>query len=315
MQALKIDPEFRDKIPPMTDEQFSGLRADIIRDGYVRDPLVVWEGENILLDGHHRWRVICENWETLNDKYTVDYKSFPNRWAALEWICRNQLNKHNLNDEQITYIRGEMYKARKKSHGGDRKSDEFSSPQNDDLKRHPSKTADAIAKELGIGRATVERSEKFHDGIDAIREMSKEAADKVMGGGSGITKKAVMSFPTMSREEKELIANGILSGKIAVRHQKPDSEYKSKSKSDRESRAETEAIVRDMYDLSTVPEFTIDFLIEDIQANGKNYVNLLRNTLADRSSLLTEENKPRIAEAIETYVIAEIRKIKELVEK
>ena len=318
MQALKIDPEFRDKIPPMTDEQFSGLRADIIRDGYVRDPLVVWEGENILLDGHHRWRVICENWETLSDKYTIDYKSFPNRWAALEWICRNQLNKHNLNDEQITYITGEMYKARKKSKGDNAQRGEdgkYLKDQNDPSGNKPRTTAEAIARELGISEPTVKRAEKFHDGIDAIREMSKEAADKVMGGGSGITKKAVMSFPTMSREEKELIENGILSGKIAVRHQKPDSEYKSKSKSDRESRAETEAIVRDMYDLSTVPEFTIDFLIEDIQANGKNYVNLLRNTLADRSSLLTEENKPRIAEAIETYVIAEIRKIKELVEK
>ena len=36
---------------------------------------------------------------------------------TFEWIFRKQLNKHNLNDEQITYITGEMFKARKKSVG------------------------------------------------------------------------------------------------------------------------------------------------------------------------------------------------------
>ena len=70
-----------------------------------------------------------------------------------------------------------------------------------------------------------------------------------------------------------------------------------------------------MYDPSTVPEFTLDWLIDDIQLNAQNYVDLLRNTLKDRSTLLTDENKPKIAEAIQKYVIDELLKVKELVEK
>ena len=44
--------------------------------------------------------------------------------------------------------------------GGDRKSADFSSRQNDALKR---RTKDRISKELGIGSSTVERAECFAD--------------------------------------------------------------------------------------------------------------------------------------------------------
>ena len=117
MVEFIIDPEFRDKIPAMPQEDFDGLRADIIRDGYVRDPLVVWEEENILLDGHHRWRIISENREELGGKFKVDYKSFPDRWAAIAWICANQLHKHNMNELQRMKLIQEEYEARKHTVG------------------------------------------------------------------------------------------------------------------------------------------------------------------------------------------------------
>lgn len=313
MNKLKIDPEFRDKIPAMTDEQFNGLREDIIRDGYVRDPLVVWQEENTLLDGHHRWRVICENWEKLNGKYTIDYKSFPNRWAALEWICRNQLNKHNLNDEQITYITGEMYKARKKSIGGNR-GNQYTKEACAQSEHMPNRTASIIAQELGIGKETVKRAEKFHDGVDAIREKSKEAADKVMAGGSGATKKEVKEFPTQSPEEQSKFISDVLSGKKKTKKSQSKSKQSKcdETDTDKERNRQIAEIAADLYDPSTVPEFTIDFLLEDIEANGMEYVSLLRNTLADRSNLLTDENKPKVSNAIER-IINEIAKIKELV--
>ncbi len=316
MEKLRINPEFRDKIPPMTDEQFSGLREDILNDGYIRDPLVVWKEENTLLDGHHRWRVICENWELLKDKYTVDYKTFPDRWAALEWICRNQLNKHNLNDEQITYIRGEMYKARKKSVGNSNKRNADGTfggndqlDQNDPNGYHPKSTAEAIARELGVAEPTIKRSEAFHDGIDELRKVSPEAADKVMRGGSGASKKAVSELRRKTEPEIKEFANDIISGNI---RQKPAKTTRP-AKTDREDLSEINAIIADMADLSTLPEFTIDFLIEDIEANGMEYVSLLRNTLIDRSTLLTAENKPLVAKAIDK-IIKEIQKVKELAE-
>ena len=193
------------------------------------------------------------------------------------------------------------------------RSAETQMQKNDDFvsKRNPSKTAEIIAKELGIGRASVERAEKFHDGVDAIREVSKEAADKVMAGGSGATKKEVKEFPTKAPEEQAKFVSDVLSGaKKAERKQ--NSNPRGYTKEDRSEREKTKAIAADMYDVSSVPEFTLDFLLEDIDANGMEYVSLLRSTLIDRSTLLTEENKPSVANAIEK-IINEIQKVKELV--
>ena len=63
MQNIIVDPEFQNKIPRLSEEEFSGLREDILADGYVRDPLTVWEETNTLLDGHNRWKIIAENWD------------------------------------------------------------------------------------------------------------------------------------------------------------------------------------------------------------------------------------------------------------
>lgn len=296
MEQLKIDPEFRDKIPPLTDAEFEQLRENILADGEVYEPLVVWNGT--IVDGHNRYKIVQEHPEI---PYRVKKMEFSDKWSAFDWMYKKQLGRRNLTDEQKTYLLGKLYEARKNTQGGDRKS----SRQNDDLKGM--RTKDIIAIEVGVGSKTVERAEKFSKGVDALKEVSEEAAEKIMSGNSGAAKSEVSEIPNMTEDEKKQFAEDVVSGEIKKRH--------GWTKADREDRAKLEAIVADMYDPSTVPEFTIDWLIDDIQLNAKNYVDLLRNTLKDRSTLLTDENKPKIADAIQKYVIDEILKVKELVEK
>ena len=56
MDRLIIDPEFRDKIPPLTEDEFSLLEENILSDGAVFSPLIVWDGT--ILDGHNRYEII-----------------------------------------------------------------------------------------------------------------------------------------------------------------------------------------------------------------------------------------------------------------
>lgn len=39
---ILVDEEFKNLIPPLTEEEFSGLKENILSEG-VRDPLVVWK--------------------------------------------------------------------------------------------------------------------------------------------------------------------------------------------------------------------------------------------------------------------------------
>lgn len=310
MVKLNIDPEFRDKIPALTDAEYEQLRENILSDGEVYEPIVTWN--NTIVDGHNRWKIICENWELLKDKFRTKPMAFADKWEAFEWMYKKQLGRRNLTDEQRTMVIGKLYEARKKTIGGNRGNQHTKLPgvQNGPLP----KTAEIIADELGIGQNTVKRAEKFAKGVDALRKQSPDAADKVLRGGSGATKLLISELPTKSKEEISEIAQDIVSGEIKKRVRASDNQH-GWTRADRQERSETEAIVADMLDPSSVPEFTVEMLLEDIELNAKAYVDMLRNTLTDRSTLLTKENKPLVAAAIEKHILSEVRKLKELIEK
>ena len=94
-----IDPEFQALIPPLRHDEIEGLTASIKLEG-CRDPLVVWDAENILLDGHNRLN-ICQ---AERIPYKVVRLNFIDRDRAKLWILTNQLSRRNLTDDQRTGI-------------------------------------------------------------------------------------------------------------------------------------------------------------------------------------------------------------------
>lgn len=203
MVEFIIDPEFRDKIPAMPQEDFDGLRADIIRDGYVRDPLVVWKEENILLDGHHRWRVISENKETLGDKFQVDYKSFPDRWAAIAWICANQLHKHNMTPIQKDKLIQEEHDARQMSQGGTGANQYTVSNEQTGQKGHSAtnKTRSEVAKEHNISEKAVRTAVEVGRGIDRAEEVVPGFKKEVLSGETKALKSDLAAIRNMKDDE------------------------------------------------------------------------------------------------------------------
>jgi hypothetical protein len=196
-----------------------------------------------------------------------------------------------------------MYEARKNTNAF--KGNQHTAQSGGAQTEHKQRTAELIAKEIGVGKETVKRSEKFSKGVDALREVSPKAADKVLEGKSKITKTEVADLAKSEPDIIEAFAQAVNEGKRPER--KP---RKPKTEEEKRDMAEIEAIMADMRDPTTTPEFTIDYLIEDIEINGQTYVELLANTLKDRSNLVTDENKPRIAAAI-NKVVESIMKVRE----
>ena len=56
MINLKIDPEFQSQIPPLTDDEFKQLEENILKEGKLISPLIVWG--NTLVDGHNRYAIL-----------------------------------------------------------------------------------------------------------------------------------------------------------------------------------------------------------------------------------------------------------------
>ena len=42
MINLKIDPEFQNQIPPLTDDEYKQLEENILKEGKLLSPLIVW---------------------------------------------------------------------------------------------------------------------------------------------------------------------------------------------------------------------------------------------------------------------------------
>ena len=97
MTELKINPKFRDLIPPLSDKEYEQLEKNLLADG-VRDPLVLWN--DMLIDGHNRYRIALKH----NLPFETITKEFADEDEASIWIMQNQLGRRNLSD----FVRVEM---------------------------------------------------------------------------------------------------------------------------------------------------------------------------------------------------------------
>ena len=86
MINLKIDPEFQSQIPPLTDDEFKQLEENILKEGKLISPLIVWN--NTLVDGQNRYAFLQKHPEIYFSTIPLPFES---REEVLAWICKNQL--------------------------------------------------------------------------------------------------------------------------------------------------------------------------------------------------------------------------------
>lgn len=198
---LRIDPEFEGKIPPLTAEEFQQLENNILADGVVINPIIVWDG--IIVDGHNRYRIVNKHPEI---QFSTCEKTFADRYEAIAWICKNQLGRRNLTKEQKKYLIGKQYEAEKASHGGDRGNQytNLASSQNGNLP-NKEKTCERIADENGISKNTVLRAEAFSKAVDIADEVEPGIRDEILAGKIKPTEKDVHALARAAPEERPAI--------------------------------------------------------------------------------------------------------------
>ena len=181
MINLKIDPEFQSQIPPLTDDEFKQLEENILKEGKLISPLIVWG--NTLVDGHSRYAILQKHPEIY---FSTMPLRFENREEAIAWICRNQLGRRNLSPEQKRYLLGKQYEAEKKAakifRGNQYTLAKKSGGDHGDNHHSGKKTCDRIAEENGVSRASVLRARHYTKGIDIADTLSPGIKKKVFSG-------------------------------------------------------------------------------------------------------------------------------------
>ncbi|MCC8075256.1 MAG: hypothetical protein LIO95_04815 [Clostridiales bacterium] len=223
---LKIDPEFADQIPPLTEEEFRQLKANILSDGEVINPIIVWNG--VIVDGHNRFRVLEKHPEV---PYKTFEKQFSDRSEVVAWICKNQLGRRNLTPVQRKYLIGKQYETEKSPHGGNRgtirdeETGEFTASSENQNLRSGGKTCERIAKENHVGKDYVVRAGHFANGIDAAEEAVPGTRQDILSGKICPVDAAVQAVAQALPEEREALANHLRDPEVQ-RRGKPRSEIK-----------------------------------------------------------------------------------------
>lgn len=163
--------ELKNFIISLSEEEFTQLENNIIQYG-CRDPLTIWEkdGDNILVDGHHRYE-ICQK---RNVPFNTTMLSLESIDDVKLWMLKNQIGRRNLTPDQLSYYRGLRYISLKNKKGGF--DNVLSKGQNE-----PS-TSELLSLELKVSESTIKRDAKFAEGISIIAQSNPDLKNKILKG-------------------------------------------------------------------------------------------------------------------------------------
>ena len=238
LQHLTIDPEFASKIPPLREEEMKQLEENILADGVVINPLIVWNG--VIVDGHNRYHILQKHPEI---QFTTYEKQFPDRYAAISWICKNQLGRRNLTPQQFKYLIGQQYDVEKlaeRFRGNQYTSVERSGCGQNVHNQNPERTAEKIARENNLNEKYVRRAGHFAQGVDAAEEAVPGIKQEILTGSIKPTEKAVAAIAKAPLEERPALVQ-------QLRQTKEPDKPKEKPKPKR-SAAETLQAIQDISD-------------------------------------------------------------------
>ncbi len=95
MKELKIDPELRDLLPPMTDEEYKQLEKNIVENGFDKNfPIMEWHG--YIADGHNRYSICKKH----NIEPVIGTLAYENKDDVKKWMLDIQLGRRNLSPIQ-----------------------------------------------------------------------------------------------------------------------------------------------------------------------------------------------------------------------
>ena len=196
LEQLKIDPEFEKVIPPLTKDEYHQLEENILDDGRIMMPIAVWG--DIIVDGHNRYRIAREYGDI---PFSTTQLTFANRHEAIAWICKNQLGRRNLSDEQKAYLLGKRYSAEKQIEKQRDENGRFTPGGQNDHPEEKLKTSERIAKEIGKSEKHVRRAEQYAQALDLADSICPGIKKDILSGFINTTNKDVIALLKADKED------------------------------------------------------------------------------------------------------------------
>lgn len=187
LKNLKINPELKDFIPPLSGEEKKQLEDSLIKYGYKGAPIYYWH--DYIVDGHNRYE-LCKKHNIEYPIEELDLGEDATIIDVMEWMINTQLGRRNLPPAQRLAV---MDKFKKKiqeeakanmSIGGS--ADKKGSPFGETLIKKQTHTDKELAKMAGVGTGTVARFNKVMNSDD--EELKKKVLANEVSINAGYEK-------------------------------------------------------------------------------------------------------------------------------
>ena len=162
LSDLKINPLFENLLPPLSDEEFLGLEADIVKRQRILSPILVWSKTNEIIDGHNRRKILIAHKMDTDNITTMDFET---ESEVMRWIVDSQFAKRNLKksekvmllakvEEQIAKEAEAKVAESGKLYGKGHPKVTANLPQPNEEKKRNDTTAGQMAKKIGVSEKT-----------------------------------------------------------------------------------------------------------------------------------------------------------------
>ena len=170
-------------------------------------------------------------------------------------------------------------------------------------------------KEQSVGQKTVERSEYYAHGIDAIREEEPELADSILNAEKKVSKQSIQDIGKAEPEKKHEMIQAVKEGRpYKEPEEKPvirkTPEERKQYKEEMKKVAEA---VAELFDETEPIGYTVDSLLYDIKINSEPFIRLVRQ-MVERNKEICIENKETVIRTIHENIVSKIEEIEKEIE-
>jgi hypothetical protein len=182
-----VDPELAGRLRELSPLEREQLEANIIADGRVLDPIIVWG--KFILDGRNRYPIAVER----SIPFDVVEIALPDRESAKLWVINHQLGKRNIDKFEQSMLRAEAARLK-----GD---------------------TEVVAEQAGVSRRTVQRDV---EALAAKEKMPQDARELCESGRVINSKADWKRYGELTDEQRAAVDNKLRSGQnITMRQALP----------------------------------------------------------------------------------------------
>jgi N6-adenosine-specific RNA methylase IME4 len=170
---IKINEEFKNLIPVLSENEYHDLEDSVICNG-MYETIKTWNG--YIIDGHNRYNIAVVN----GCEHILRFEAleFDNETEVKIWIVNNQLGRRNIND----YVRATLSLKKKEWLAEIAKENQIRKPVRKPVNSvlptlAKQNVREELAKEAGISHGTMDKVEKINHNITPETKAKLESGD------------------------------------------------------------------------------------------------------------------------------------------